>query len=98
MLELIRRCVEENAQTVTDQVTYQQRYGGLAGRYEVNRERLAEIAEQKADLESRRKMIGEFLWMLRHRDGSLTEFDEEFWNTMMNAVKVYSEMKITFGF
>ena len=98
LLEQIRKCVGENAQTLIDQVTYQQRYGGMAGRYEVNRERLAEIAKQKADFESRRKMIGEFLWMLRRREGLIIAFDEELWNAVVDVITVNSNESIVFSF
>lgn len=41
--ELIQQCVNENAHIVLDQTEYQERYNGLAERFDRTKARLAEV-------------------------------------------------------
>ena len=86
--ELIRKCVAENAATPQDQEAYLERYKGMKARYEAATQRLKQIEDQRAERKQRRQKMLEFIRMLEHIDGLLTEFDEGLWNTTVEKVTV----------
>lgn len=57
VMELIRKCVEENASSAQDQGEYQERYEGLAARYEAAKQRLEEIQSEKQARTAKRESI-----------------------------------------
>ena len=97
-LELIRKCVEENARTALNQDDYQQRYSMLATQYETAKNRLEEIAEEKRLRVAKRENISRFMADLKRCDGLLTEFDEALWNEIVETIIVHSENDIVVVF
>ena len=89
--ELIRKCVAENATTPQDQQTYAERYKGLKARYEAAMQQLKQIEDQRTERKQRRQKMLEFIRMLEHTDGVLTEFDEGLWNATVEAVTVQDD-------
>ena len=98
VLELIRKCVDENAHAAIDQVEYQRHYNELASRYEATKKRLTELDDQRLDRRAKREKLVEFIGTLVRCDGLLTEFDAGLWNVMVETVTIYSEHEITFKF
>ena len=98
MLELIRKCVDENAHAALDQEDYQRRYDDLATRYETTKKRLTELDNQLLDRRVKCEKLVEFIDSLTKRDGLLTEFDEGLWNTMVETVTVHGDHNLTFKF
>jgi site-specific DNA recombinase len=98
MLELIRKCVDENAHVALDQTDYQRRYYELATWYEATKKRLTEIDDQRLDRRAKREKLVEFIDILRRSDGFLTEFNEKLWNATVESVTVHSEHELTFKF
>ena len=94
--ELIRKCVAENATTPQDQQTYAERYKGLKARYEAATQRLKQIEGQRTERKQRRQKMLEFIRMLEHADGVLTEFDEGLWNATVEAVTVQTDGSMFF--
>lgn len=98
VLELIRKCVDENAHAALNQTDYQRRYDELATRYEATKKRLTEIDDQRLDRRAKREKLVEFIDTLRRSDALLTEFDEELWNVTVESVTVHGDHDLTFGF
>jgi DNA invertase Pin-like site-specific DNA recombinase len=86
--ELIRKCVAENAASKQDQDVYLERYKGLKVRYEAATQRLKQIEDQRTERKNRRQKMLEFIQMLEHTDGLLTDFDEGLWNATVETVTV----------
>ena len=96
--ELLRKCVEENAQSAMDQKKYQQRYEALVKRYEAAQNALARLNDKRSERSAKRENIGNFINSLKQRDKLLTDFDEELWNSVVDKVTVHSENRITITF
>lgn len=98
VMELIRKCVDENAHSTIDQSEYQERYNGLVERYEEAKQRLDAVSDEKQARAAKRENISRFLADLRQRDGLLAEFDEELWYATVDTVTVRSEREVSFAF
>ena len=96
--ELIIKCIDENANTILDQAEYQKRYTALEERYENIKNRLEEINNKRLERTAKRESMEEFIRILQYNNTILTEFDEELWNAVIEKVRIYSELKITFEF
>ena len=96
VVELIRKCVTENATTPRDQEAYVERYKGLQARYEVATQRLKLIEDQRLERKQRRQKTLEFIRMLENSDGVLTEFDEGLWIATVEAVTVQVDGSMVF--
>lgn len=92
--ELLRKCVEENASSALDQQDYQERYTGLAKRYESAKDGLARLNDKRLEHNAKRERLEAFLRVLEKSDVLLAEFDEELWNFCVENVKVHSEQII----
>ena len=98
VLELMRQAVNENAQSVLDQVDYQLRYDTLVERYENAKQRLKETKAQIADRCTKRENIEVFMRTLQAQKKLLTEFDENLWNATVDSLIVRSATEFTFRF
>jgi DNA invertase Pin-like site-specific DNA recombinase len=98
VMELIRKCVDENAHSAMDQGEYQERYNGLVARYEATKKRLDAIADEKQARVAKRENISRFLDDLRRRDGIIDGFDEELWYATVESVTVGFTGSLTFTF
>jgi len=96
--ELISNCVDENARIGLDQAEYQQRYNGLAGRYEKTKDRLEKIEELQQARRAKREQMDAFLATLLRQDSLLTGFDETLWNAVIDKVVVHAADDIQFTF
>ena len=98
VVELLRRCVEENAHSALDQQEYQQRYLSLVERYEADKDGLKKIDDKRLERNAKRDSIGTFIRTLEENDKLMSEFDEGLWITTVDTVVVYPEHEITFTF
>ncbi len=98
VMELMRKCVEENARTVLDQNEYNRRYDALLERYEATQNGIAEINEKLLERTAKREKITRFLDDMKRHDKLLTEFDEKLWLATVESVTVHSESKMTVTF
>ena len=98
VMELTRKCVEENASTVLDQAEYRQRYEGLLARYEAARERLSKIDEARIERAAKRTNITRFLESLVKYGDIVTEFDEELWYITVDSITVFEDGRLTVQF
>ena len=97
-MELIKKCVEENAHSALDQGDYQQKYKTYVERYEVVKDRLAEIYEQRFERINKRENITRFLKLLKQNSALLTEFDEGLWFAIVDMVTIRSQHELDFKF
>ena len=96
--EIIRKSVEENAQSVLNQEEYQQSYNQLASRYEAAKVKLEKLEEKKLDRKVKSESLVAFMKKLEERDRVLATFDDELWNSTVDRVTVQQEGKVTLGF
>ncbi len=61
VMELIKKCVDENACTVLDQEDYERRYNALITRYEVAKERLNELSNIRQERMTKHQDMTRFL-------------------------------------
>ena len=97
-MELIRKCVEENAHSPLNQDDYTVRYNALVTRYEAAKKRLDEINEDKQARLAKRESISRFISELEQCDGLLTEYDEALWYEVVESMTVHSESDIAVTF
>ena len=98
VMELMRKCVEENARTVLDQNEYNRRYDVLMKRYETARNGITEINDKLLERTAKRERITSFLDDLKCHDKLVTEFDEKLWLATIESVTVHSESTMTVKF
>lgn len=96
--EMLRKCVEENAHSALDQDEYEERYNSLTKRYEAIENKITEINDKRIERTAKQERIEEFIKILEKSPTILTEFDDGFWNAVIEAVKVNSKRKIIFVF
>ncbi len=87
-LELLQKCVMENAHIAIDQGDYQQRYSVYAERCDTARRRLAEINEQRQNISVRKTKAEAFLDALDKVHDLIQEFNTTMWYTMIERVIV----------
>lgn len=98
VMELMRKCVEENAHSAIEQTDYQSRYSTLLERYETVKSRLKEVNEDRQERKVKRENIFQFLYVLKNSDTLLGEFDEELWHATVDRVIATPRHEITFRF
>ena len=98
VVELIRKSMEENAQTALDQTEYQKRYDAYTARYEAARNRLEELNTIRCERIAKRASVQYFLNTLNQQDSFITDFDEELWYTAVGQVIVYGAKRLVFTF
>ncbi len=98
VMELLRKCIEENAHTSLNQDEYRQRYEGYTARFETARNKLVELDAERLARIAKRANITLFLETLEQRDGLISAFDEELWYITVENVKVYDGKRLIFTF
>jgi uncharacterized protein with ParB-like and HNH nuclease domain len=96
--EILRKCVEENANNALNKTEYEERYNTLAQRYESIKKGLEEINEKRLERSAKHETILAFMEELAQKEALMTEFDEALWNTVIEIVRVHSDHEITFMF
>lgn len=95
---MLRKCVEENANSALNQAEYEERYKALATRYESTKKDIEGINEKWLERSANKENIEIFIKELKARDSLITEFDEELWLGTVEKVIVNTEENITFIF
>ena len=96
--ELIRQAIFRNASLAINQDDYQQRYDGLASRYEVAATRLAAIEAECVARKAQRYVIDIFLESLMKSDEVVSEFTPLLWNAAVDHATINEEGTMTFTF
>ena len=98
VMEMLRKCIDENAHTPLNQDEYRQRYEGYTVRFETARNKLAGLDAERLERIAKRTNITRFMETLEQRDGLITAFDEELWYITVENVKVYDDKRLVFTF
>ncbi len=98
VLELVRKCVEENAATAIDQRQYERKYNDLAARYDKAKSKLEELGTQQQERRIKRQQIESFLVKLKASDTLVTEFDEALFYSTIDHIMSRSKTELTFVF
>ncbi len=97
VVELINKCVAENARKAMDQEEYQRQYSSYNARYEGIRKKLDKLKNKRLERLAKKMSIRCFMDKLSQQD-IITTFDEELWYTTVDVVKVSLDGKMTFVF
>lgn len=96
--ELIRQAISQNASMALNQADYQQRYNGLAKRYEDAATRVATIEAECTTRKAKRHSIDLFLNSLLKSDAVVSEFSPTLWNAAVDHATVSDSGRVTFTF
>jgi len=96
-MELIRKCVDENAHIAQDQDEYNQRREGLVARYETTKGQLDGVNDEKQARIAKRESMKQFIADLNGCSRLLKEFDEPLWYVTVETVTV-SQATVAFTF
>ena len=98
VVELINKCVAENARKAMDQEEYQRQYSSYNARYEGIRKKLDKLKNKRLERLAKKTSIHCFMDKLSQQEDIITTFDEELWYTTVDVVKVSLDGKMTFVF
>lgn len=102
VVELVNRCVAENAKHGQDQTDYEERYTGLVKRYEAAKAKLDTLMDKKAELTSKSIKAQHFIDKLKSlsetTDRVVTAFDENMWRALVETLTVNSNGTMLFSF
>lgn len=98
VMELMRKCVDENAHSAIDQSDYQSRYSTLLELYETAKEKLSAVNGELQERKVKRENISHFLRALKKSDALLIGFDEELRHATVDRIIVKNEHEVTFRF
>ena len=96
--ELTRKAIAENSASTLNQDEYLAHYNALVDRYEIAKARLDSLKAKKAVREAKADTIGAFMFELRERDETLTEFDDRLWLATIDTVTAHSDGRLVFKF
>ncbi len=80
IIELIRKCVEENANTAIEQQDYNKKYSALVEHYNAIKKQLEDIEAKRTERATKKQNSLRFIETLRQSGGILLEFEEAIWN------------------
>lgn len=95
---MLRKCIDENANSALHQTEYEERYNALVERYENIKKKIEGIEEKRLERSAKKENILDFIKRLKQRKGLIAEFDKELWNGTIEKILVHSEDMITFIF
>jgi uncharacterized coiled-coil DUF342 family protein len=98
IVELTRKCIEENSTLAQDQNEYTARYNGYVERYEGTQARIQELQKQKAERKEKYDDFESFISAFASQEKSLTEFDEGIWYLLLETVTVHISGELEFRF
>lgn len=88
LVEMTQNLVAENARVAQDQEEYQKRYDSLVLRYETAKKNYDELAAKIEQKEAHSERIQRFIKVLKEQDGTITEFDDALWGSMVEFVTI----------
>ena len=94
----VQKCISENARIAQDQTDYQKRYDELVSRYEAVKGRHDEVIKSIKARHAKSERLDGFAQALTAQSGTVTEFDEGLWGTLVDFMTVYSKEDISVTF
>lgn len=98
VVELTRKCVNENSSSVQNQEEFTEKYNGYVEKYEKLKKRSDALAAEMDRKETTGRNIERFLSALSAGDDLLTEFDDGLWLATVDSVTVKSDGALIFRF
>ena len=96
--ELIQKCIGENARIAQKQGEYAKRYDALVEQFETAKARLEEVQAAITEKQAQRKMMENFMEVLRGLPEQVDYFDEAAWYAMVDFMTVYGKDDVRFTF
>ena len=96
--ELVKTCVQENAQNAQSQDDYEKRYIGLTKRYEKATAEIERLSAEKEKRINRDKELSIFIHAIASQEALMTEWNDRPWLTLLENATVYRDGKIKFLF
>ena len=96
--ELVKTCVQENAQNAQSQDDYEKRYIGLTKRYEKATAEMERLSAEKEKRINRDKELSIFINAIASQETLMTEWNDRPWLTLLENASVYRDGKIKFLF
>lgn len=94
----IQKCIGENARVAQNQGEYAKRYDALVERFETAKARLEEVQAAITEKQAQRKLMENFMEVLRGLPEQVDYFDEAAWYAMVDFVTVYGKEDVRFTF
>ena len=94
---LMERLIAANAAMAQDQAEYNRQFAEYETRYNMLREKIAEVEAERARRIAQRGMLNEYLATLRAQ-GPITSFDETLWYGTVEQVRVKADNRLCFIF
>ena len=95
-MEILKKCVEDNAVKEQSQLEYWKRYDALAERYETEKNKLEKLLVLKEERKHKAELIGAFMFELSEMEGIIETFDARLWFFTVERVVVTEGKKMTF--
>ena len=97
-VDLIQKCIDENASVALGRSEYQQRYDTLVARFNAAQSRIDTLTKQTTEAKARGQKISGFIDELRKQDGIVSEFGDGLWHGLVDYATVYSYKDVRFTF
>lgn len=98
VVEMIERCVSENASVAMKQDEYQERYTALTTRYKEAEAALNALVAEKKQRIDKAKNIASYMRQLASAEHPIESFDDKLWLLMVSHVVVEKNGELTFVF
>lgn len=98
VMELTRKCIEENSRQAQNQTEYTRRYDGYVQRYEVAKAKLEKLERQRLERQAQADAMGGFMFAVHESEESITEFSAKAWSAMVNTVTIHHDGRLVFRF
>ncbi len=98
VMELTRKCIEENSRQAQNQTEYTRRYDGYVQRYEAAKAKLENLERQRLERQAQADAMGGFMFAVYESEESITEFSPKAWSAMVNTVTVHHDGRLVFRF
>ncbi len=98
VVELTRRCVENNAHSVQDQEDYSARYAGYVERYEAINAEIEALETQRNKRIAKANAIRRFTSELVANDDVITVFDEQLFLVTVDSITAFHDGRLVFRF
>ena len=96
--DMVERCIEDNARFVRNQDDYEKKYNELVDRYENVKARIAALDEQITRTLAEKETTAMYIEKLRGLPDTVTEFDENLWQSLLKYMTVYGKDDYGFTF
>ena len=98
LTELVRKCVNENAQVALNQTEYLKRYNGYVEDYEQLKSKIEVLEKEKTERKEKADFIGGFMFEVSEFGNAIEVFDEQLWMMAVHQMIVHPDGKLTFQF